>query len=222
MQDVASHPRMPLAQFLPFCFLSILVTLAPGPDNLSVISYGISRGRRAGMLFGAGCSAGCLLHTLWLCVGVSALIAASAAAFTALKIAGALYLFYLAWRAFRARPLSGLSGPDHSDASLPALVWFRRGFLASALNPKVALFFLAFLPQFTRPAGFSLPAQFLLLGSCFAIIALVLFLALGAASGVVGQLLRDHPRLGIWLDRAAGSVFLVLGLRLLLARMHAD
>src|SRR5579859_1092224 len=159
---------MSAGQLLPFFLISVLCILAPGPDNLSVVSYGISQGRRAGMLFGAGCASGCLLHTFWAFIGLSAIIAASVAALTALKIAGALYLFYLAFQAFRSGGLAGLKQPDASASLRAGSIYFRRGFLANALNPKVALFFLAFLPQFTRAGGISVPAQFLALGFCFA------------------------------------------------------
>ena len=203
------------ALVLSFVLASTACIIAPGPDNLSVISYGISQGRRAGMLFGAGCATGCLLHTLWLCLGLSVLMAASVAAFTCLKIAGALYLFYLAFRAFRSGGLIQLKDTGCPVVALSGLVYFRRGFLANALNPKVALFFLAFLPQFTRPGAWSIPAQFLALGLLFALLSLAIFGAIGAFSGAVGAFLKNHARLGAWLDRLTGVVFAGLGLWLL-------
>lgn len=212
---------MTFAQLISFVLPSLLCIIAPGPDNLSVVSYGISRGRRAGILFGAGCATGCLLHTFWLCAGLSVLMAASVAAFTCLKIAGALYLFYLAYRAFRSGGLTKLRDTSGADPALSGLVYFRRGFLANALNPKVALFFLAFLPQFTRPGAWSIPAQFLSLGLLFALMSLVVFGAIGAFSGAVGVFLKSHSRLGAWLDRLTGAVFAGLGLWLLLTRIKA-
>ncbi len=213
---------MPFPQILPFALLATLCIVAPGPDNLSVIAYGVSRGRRAGMLFGAGCSTGCLLHTFWLCAGVSALIAASAAAFTWLKIAGAGYLFFLAYHALRGGRLGGLETRAAPGATLRGRVYFRRGFLANALNPKVALFFLAFLPQFTRPGSLPVGAQFFALGLLFALLTLVIFTAMGFFSGTVGRFLKSHSRCGTWLDRLTGLMFLALGLRLLLARIHPN
>src|SRR5689334_7081406 len=118
---------MSVAQILPFVLASLVCIIAPGPDNISVVSYGISCGRRAGILFAAGCATGCLLHTFWLAIGLSAIIAASVAAFTTLKIAGALYLFYLSWRAFRSTGLIRLRETNYSDSSLPGIVFFRRG-----------------------------------------------------------------------------------------------
>jgi threonine/homoserine/homoserine lactone efflux protein len=207
-------------QIIAFALASLACIIAPGPDNLSVVSYGISRGRRAGMLFGAGCATGCLLHTLWLCLGLSVLMAASVAAFTGLKIAGALYLFYLAFRAFRSGGLIQFKDTGRPDAALSGMVYFRRGFLANALNPKVALFFLAFLPQFTRPGAWPVPTQFLMLGLLFALLSLVIFSAIGACSGAVGALLKSHAHLGAWLDRLTGAVFLALGMLLLFAQVR--
>jgi threonine/homoserine/homoserine lactone efflux protein len=206
---------MTFSQFISFALSSLLLIITPGPDNLSVVSYGLSRGRRAGMLFGAGCATGCLLHTLWLCLGLSVLMAASPAAFTCLKIAGALYLFYLAFRAFRSGGLINLKEVAGVDTTLSATVYFRRGFLANALNPKVALFFLAFLPQFTRPGAWSIPTQFLALGLLFALLSLVIFVSLGACSGAVGAFLKGHTHLGAWLDRLTGIVFVGLGVWIL-------
>src|SRR5262249_20669631 len=97
----------------------------------------------------------------------------------------------------------------------PGFVFFRRGFLANALNPKVALFFLAFLPQFTRSGGWTIPAQFLTLGLLFTLLSLVIFVTIGACSGAVGAFLKSNAHLGAWLDRLTGVVFAGLGLWLL-------
>src|SRR5260370_428237 len=121
---------MSAGQLLPFFLISVLCILAPGPDNISVVSYGISQGRRAGMLFGAGCASGCLLHTFWAFIGLSAIIAASVTAFTTIKIAGALYLFYLAFQAFRSPGLAGLQ-PAEAPAPMRAdSIYFRPAFPA--------------------------------------------------------------------------------------------
>jgi threonine/homoserine/homoserine lactone efflux protein len=215
------EPVVLLSQILEFLPAALFLAIMPGPDNLRVISYGISQGRRAGMLFGAGCAAGCLLHTFWLAVGLSAVIAASVVAFTILKIAGALYLFYLAFRAFRSSGIIRLGESAGTEIPATGWVYFRRGFLANALNPKVVLLFLAYLPQFTNPGGFPMPVQFLVLGTLFALISLVTFGVIGAFSGVVGQYLRAHEGLGVSLDRLAGVVFVALGLRILFVQVQS-
>lgn len=208
---------MTLAQTAPFLLISALCIIAPGPDNLTILSYGISEGRRAGICFGIGCAAGCLLHTFWAFAGVSALIAASATAFTIIKIAGAFYLFYLAYQALRSRGLSGVMQRVTAESKAASTTYFRRGFLANSLNPKVAMFFLAFLPQFTQPGDLSLPVQFLVLGVLFSLLTVILFSVLGYCSGALGTFLRKQSGAGLWLDRMTGCLFAFLGLRLLLA-----
>lgn len=200
-------------QFLAFLGAAILLTISPGPDNMMVLGLGMARGRALGAAFGLGCALGCLSHTLLAVLGVSALIAASPVAFAALRIAGGLYLTWMGWGAMRSR---GGTGPG---AALPgsARSLFLRGVLANAINPKVALFFLSFLPQFVVAGRGDTALQTALLGLTFTVQAAVLFGLLGAFSGVVGGWLARRPRAGVWLDRTAGAVFIGLGLRLVLA-----
>ncbi|MEW4339480.1 LysE family translocator [Chromobacterium vaccinii] len=207
-----------LPQLAAFLAAAMLITITPGPDNLMVLSQGISRGRRQGMAFGLGCALGCLNHTLLAALGVSALIAASPLAFAALKIAGGAYLVYLGWGAIRS---SGASFDADAEASGPQgslAATFRRGLIANAINPKVVLFFLAFLPQFVNPAQGPVGLQTAILGSLFTLQGALIFGALGYFSGHVGQWLAKSRKASQWLDRIAGAVFIGLGLRLILAR----
>lgn len=207
-----------LPQLAAFLAAAILITITPGPDNLMVLSQGISRGRRQGMAFGLGCALGCLNHTLLAALGVSALIAASPLAFAALKIAGGAYLVYLGWGAIRS---SGASFDADAQASGPQgslAATFRRGLIANAINPKVVLFFLAFLPQFVNPAQGPVGLQTAILGSLFTLQGALIFGSLGYFSGHVGQWLAKSRKASQWLDRIAGAVFIGLGLRLILAR----
>ncbi|SUX30615.1 LysE family translocator [Chromobacterium vaccinii] len=207
-----------LPQLAAFLAAAMLITVTPGPDNLMVLSQGISRGRRQGMAFGLGCALGCLNHTLLAALGVSALIAASPLAFSALKIAGGTYLVYLGWDAIRS---SGASFDADAQASGPQgslAATFRRGLIANAINPKVVLFFLAFLPQFVNPAQGPVGLQTAILGALFTLQGALIFGALGYFSGHVGQWLAKSRKASQWLDRIAGTVFIGLGLRLILAR----
>ncbi|AXK38812.1 LysE family translocator [Crenobacter cavernae] len=202
-------------QALAFLAAAILITLSPGPDNLMVLGMGASRGRAAGVAFGLGCATGCLTHTLLAALGVSALIAASPVAFTALKVAGGAYLIYLGVMALRSRG-AAQSGALLPEASLARL--FARGLVANAINPKVALFFLAFLPQFVS-AGAGAPGwQIAQLGVLFTLQAALLFSLLGLAAGRVGAWLARTPAAARWLDRVAGTIFAALGLRLIVCR----
>ncbi len=210
-------PDVTFAQIAGFLLAAALITFAPGPDNLSVLSLGLSRGRRAGIGFGLGCALGCFIHTLLATLGVTALIAASETAFTALKLAGAAYLCWLGWKALRSpgATLAADTGVQHVDKAMRP--YLMRGFVANAINPKVALFFLAFLPQFVDPARGHVAAQTALLGTLFAALTVLIFSAIGYYAGTVGGWLRSRPAVGRWLDRATGVLFIGLGIRLALA-----
>lgn len=209
--------ELTLPQITGFMLAAALITLAPGPDNLSVLSLGLSRGRRAGIGFGLGCALGCFTHTVWATLGVTALIAASETAFTALKFAGAAYLVWLGWQALKS-PGAKLSAEAGAAAdSTPLRTYLRRGFVANAINPKVALFFLAFLPQFVSPAGGHAAGQTALLGTLFAAQTVLIFGVIGYYAGAVGGWLRGRPEVGLWLDRATGVLFIGLGIRLALS-----
>lgn len=203
-------------QLFSFLLAAMLITASPGPDNLMVLSMGISKGRRHGMAFGLGCALGCLSHTVLAAIGVSALIAASPAAFTALKVCGGLYLIWLGIKALRSRGGAHVGDVSQAEDSLWRL--FFKGVFANAINPKVVLFFLSFLPQFVVASHGHVAAQTALLGVTFTLQAAVLFGLLGYFAGAIGQWLQRRPRAGLWLDRLAGAVFVALGLRLIVAR----
>jgi threonine/homoserine/homoserine lactone efflux protein len=203
-------------QFSLFLVAAVLVTLSPGPDNMMVLGMGISRGRAQGMAFGLGCAMGCLSHTVLAAIGVSALIAASAVAFTALKVCGGLYLVWLGLGAIRSRGGAQARAVAGEPESLRSL--FFKGVLANAINPKVVLFFLSFLPQFVVAANGNANLQTAALGLTFTVQAAILFGLLGFFSGSVGRWLARKPGAGMWLDRVAGAVFIALGIKLLVSR----
>jgi threonine/homoserine/homoserine lactone efflux protein len=203
-------------QFFLFLAAAVTITLSPGPDNMMVLGMGMSRGRAQGMAFGLGCALGCLSHTLLAALGVSALIAASPLAFTALKVCGGLYLVWLGIGALRSRGAGQARAVEGKPESLRAL--FMKGVLANAINPKVVLFFLSFLPQFVVAGRGHANWQTAALGLTFTVQAAVLFGLLGFFSGSVGRWLNRKPQAGMWLDRLAGTIFIALGVKLLVAR----
>ncbi|MFM6986763.1 MAG: LysE family translocator [Hydrogenophaga sp.] len=207
-----------LASILPFLLTAILLTATPGPDNLMVLSVGTSRGRRFGMAFGLGCAAGCLSHTLLAVLGASAVLVASPVAFTVLRWAGGAYLVWLGIGALRSHGGVGLPMADADAVGDSVARQFAKGVLANAINPKVALFFLSFLPQFVVPSQGSVSMQMAVLGVVFTVQAAVLFGALGWFAGGIGQWLQRRPGAGLWLDRLSGMVFVGLGLRMVVAR----
>ncbi|MBI4985066.1 MAG: LysE family translocator [Rhodocyclales bacterium] len=206
-----------LPQFAGFIAAAVLVTLAPGPDNLMVLSLGMARGPRPGVAFGLGCALGCLNHTVLAALGVSALIAASPVAFTSLKLLGGLYLVWLGVQAIRhARALGAPAGGAATGESAGKL--FVKGLFANAVNPKVILFFLAFLPQFVDAGRGHAGWQIVQLGVLFTLQAALIFAAIGACAGHLGAGLARRPAMGAWLDRIAGGVFVLLGAKLLIGR----
>jgi len=201
-----------LDQLFTFLLAASLITISPGPDNLMVLSLGMSRGRKQGMAFGLGCALGCLSHTVLAAVGVSSLLMASPIAFTVLRVTGGVYLFWLGVQALRSR--GGAHVPtDAPDQSAMQLLW--RGVLANAINPKVMLFFLAFLPQFVDASQGDVPWQLVQFGVAFTLQAALLFGTLGYFAGTVGQWFARWPAVALWFDRVAGAIFCGLGLRLI-------
>lgn len=203
-------------QFFSFLLAAILITASPGPDNLMVLSMGISKGRKQGIAFGLGCALGCLSHTFLAVVGVSAVIAASPSAFTLLKVGGGLYLVWLGVNALRSTGGAKVKEVQAAQQTLSSL--FFKGVFANAINPKVVLFFLSFLPQFVISAKGDVGWQMAALGLIFTVQAAVLFGLLGYFSGTIGQWLNKKPKTGVVLDRIAGTVFIALGLRLIVSR----
>lgn len=203
-------------QFFGFLLAASVITVAPGPDNMMVLSIGMAKGRLPGIAFGLGCALGCLSHTLLAVLGVSALIAASPEAFTALKVCGGLYLVWLGFNALRSAGGASV-GKASNDRQSPRKL-FLKGIVANAINPKVILFFLSFLPQFVIPGHGSVAAQMAWLGIIFTVQAGVIFGLLGYFSGTVGQWINTRPRLGTAMDRLTGVIFVGLGLRLIVSR----
>ena len=203
-------------QFFGFLLAASVITVAPGPDNMMVLSIGMAKGRLPGIAFGLGCALGCLSHTLLAVLGVSALIAASPEAFTALKVCGGLYLVWLGFNALRSAGGASV-GKASNDRQSPRKL-FLKGIVANAINPKVILFFLSFLPQFVVPGHGSVAAQMAWLGIIFTVQAGVIFGLLGYFSGTVGQWINTSPRLGTAMDRLTGVIFGGLGLRLIVSR----
>lgn len=204
-----------LETLLGFLAVSFVITLAPGPDNLMVLGQSLARGRAAGLGIAVGCALGCFTHTLWAALGVSAALASSPKAFLVLKLAGAAYLGWIGVQTLRQATAPRLANLGTGDRE-PWWRYLRRGFIANAINPKVALFFLAFLPQFTSPARGSLALQMVQLGLVFALQTTLVFGAIALAAGGLGRVLARRPAAGLWLERGAGLLFMGLAFRLVL------
>lgn len=199
------------------CFLgaSIALTVAPGPDNLFVLTQGISRGRKAAVVTAWGMCSGIAVHTLAAALGISAVFYSSAVVFQIVKYAGAAYLLYLAFRAIKEH---GAMLDERTHDPQAGIAYFRRGFIMNVLNPKVALFFLAFLPQFTAPGTGSLTLQMILLGVVFMLQGVVIFTAIALFSGSLGNYLIRNPQVARYFAWLSSGIFASLGIRLALAR----
>lgn len=197
-----------------FALTSVLLAMAPGPDNIFVLTQSALFGARAGLAVTAGLLTGLLIHTTAVAFGVAAIFQASALAFSVLKALGAAYLLWLAWGAFHAEPTSLENGPA---AAPTARDLYLRGIVMNVTNPKVAIFFLAFLPQFTSPARGALIPQILILGAAFVLCASVVFISVALSAGRLGRWLRRSERAQIILNRIAGAVYLLLACSLLLS-----
>ena len=219
---------MAIDHLLLFVAAGLLLNLTPGPDVLYIVTQAVRHGLRAGLVAALGITAGCFVHIFAAAVGVSALMLASATAFALLKWLGAAYLVYVGIRMVLARAptAQALDVPD-SATQTPAGVQelktiFMRGFWTNALNPKVALFFLAFLPQFIAPTVAHKPLAFLLLGLLFNFNAVWVNMGWAwAAVWLAGQAGGLQARMH-WLDRVAGSLFITFGLKLALSDQPAN
>ncbi len=201
-----------------FCLAVMLLNVTPGPDTAFIVGQSVAHGRRMGLMSVLGISAGCVVHTAALALGLSALIAASAGAFIVVKVVGAIYLAYLGGRmivASFARRSATAAAPVASVAS-PRRA-FTQGFATNVLNPKVVLFFLSFFPQFVATTSDRKALAFVALGVVLIVMStiwngLVAWLAAG-----VTRRMRGVPRLRAWLDRSIGAAFIALGARLAFA-----
>ena len=200
-----------------FAAAALLVNLTPGPDMLFVIGSSAARGRRAGVLAALGVGAGCMLHIAMAAVGLSALLAASATAFTFVKWAGAAYLVWTGLSMLLAP--RGAAAREVEVATRSSRV-FWQGALTNALNPKVALFFLAFLPQFIDPGASNQGWAFVALGLLFNAGGTLVNVVVALLAGALRNGFEDRggaARAGPWLRRAAGALFVGLGVKLALA-----
>jgi threonine/homoserine/homoserine lactone efflux protein len=204
-------PELP--QLLLFIAAGWLLNLTPGPDVLYIVSHGLRSGARAGMVAALGIISGCFVHVFAAAAGLSALLATSATAFTVLKWIGAAYLLWMGVKLLFSRG-GRLSLDEGSPVETDLWAVWRRGFLTNVLNPKVALFFLAFVPQFIRPDAAHPALSFLLLGVLFNLNSLPINLGYAWLAAWAARRLHTLQRAMGWMDRAAGALFIGFGLRL--------
>jgi threonine/homoserine/homoserine lactone efflux protein len=204
-----------LSQLLAFLAASLALNLTPGADMTYVIARSAAQGRAAGLAASLGIAAGSVVHTLLAAIGVSALLQHSEAAFLTVKYAGAAYLLYLAWKAIRAGDDAAATDRQLGRAGLRRV--FAEGALTNLLNPKVALFILAFLPQFVDPSRGNAAIQILVLGALFNIGGTAINAIVACFASAAARAIGNSAGFGRWLNRISALVFVGLAVRLALA-----
>lgn len=205
---------------LPLFVLSgLLLNILPSPDSLLIMTRSATQGWRAGCAAALGIGAGTLVHILAAALGMSALLATSATAFTVVKLVGAAYILYMAFGLLKSKKKDGASVP----LALPALPYrkiFAQGFLTNVLNPKVALFFLAFVPQFISLDAPNKALAFIVLGCIFNFNGMLWCGALAVTTAKASERIKLNPAVSLWLNRATGGLFVWLGVKLALSKQH--
>ncbi|WP_017446492.1 LysE family translocator [Gayadomonas joobiniege] len=203
---------IPLETLLVFITASFALALVPGPDNIFVLTQSVLYGRRAGLFVNAGLCTGLLFHTALVTLGVAALLQASPLAFNLIKTVGALYLLYLAWQAWHAHPSLSVG---KQSRTLPKRALYFRGLMMNMSNPKVAIFFIAFLPQFSDPESGSVFLQMAMLGVLFMLATLIIFSAIAWAGELLARGFIHSVKAQRVLNRFAAAIFATLAIRLL-------
>lgn len=201
--------------FMLFFVTSWILIVTPGPDMLYVITRGVTQGRAAGILSAMGVTLGLLVHTVFAALGLAVLLQTSAVAFSIVKYAGVVYLVYLGVKAIKEK--SRFTSSEQKQFATFRTI-FLQGTLSNVLNPKVALFFLAFLPQFVDPGHGQVPLQMVVLGIVFAVFGFFFLVTLGYFSGRIGYWLFNRPFITDKLRWLTGIVLIGLGVRLAFAK----
>ncbi len=196
-----------------FIVATTLLACSPGPDNIFVLTQSVAYGKKSGFAIIAGLMSGCLLHTTFVAFGFSVIIQQNDFLFFALKLFGALYLFFLAHKVFKSKAILELT--EHKGPKKGSVQLYKQGFIMSVLNPKVSLFFLAFFPSFLFSTTMSSIVQFYVLGILFILISFVVFGMIAVLAGMITRHLRDTPLVTKVLKWGQIIVFVSIGVFIL-------
>lgn len=206
---------LPIETLLTFFTASILLALAPGPDNIFVLIQSIYQGKKSGLMVVLGLCTGLIFHTLAVAFGVAVIFQTSQLAFTILKLAGVCYLLYLAWKIFNAKDEKiSINSVDKIDAKK---LYFR-GIIMNVTNPKVSIFFLAFLPQFTNADLGNVSYQTLILGLIFIIATIIVFSSIAFLSGFISKILNESKHTQNILNKIVSFIFVGLAIKLAMTK----
>ncbi|MGH8854576.1 MAG: LysE family translocator [Telluria sp.] len=202
-----------------FVISGLLLNIMPGPDSLLIMTRSATQGWRAGVAASLGIGTGTLVHILAAALGLSAVLATSATAFTVVKLVGAAYILWMAVGLLRSRKADGAAAALELPA-LPLRKIFAQGFLTNVLNPKVAIFFLAFVPQFISADAPNKALAFVVLGCIFNVNGMLWCSALALTTAKASERIKLNPAVSLWLNRATGGLFVWLGVKLALSKQH--
>ncbi|PQJ72396.1 LysE family translocator [Polaribacter butkevichii] len=197
-----------------FAIATSILSLSPGPDNIFVLTQSIVNGTKYGLATVIGLMSGCLVHTTLVAFGVSAIIKENESLFFIIKLIGASYLIFLAYKVFKSDAKIVLSNDGVKKESIAAL--FKKGFIMNVLNPKVALFFLAFFPQFLFSNTISTVIQFYTLGGIFILVSFLVFGMIAVLAGSISNYLKEHAKIGVYLKWGQIIVFVFIAIMILL------
>ncbi|WCC46195.1 LysE family translocator [Tenacibaculum finnmarkense] len=200
-----------IQNILLFIGLSWVLVITPGPDTIYVLTQGISGGKKAGLISAIGVTLGIFVHTIFAALGLSIILKTSAIAFMIVKMVGAGYLIYLGIKILKSKDEMKITTKQKKTSRKI----FIQGLISNTLNPKVALFFIAFLPQFIKTNGTEIsPIPFLILGTIFALFVMIFLGIIGYFSGKVGQYLKTKNSISKWINKISGSIMILLGVSL--------
>ena len=204
-----------LTQIVIFIGASFLLCLAPGPDNIYVLTQGITKSKKAAIVTTLGLCSGLIIHTSAAALGISVIFQTSEIAFNIVKYLGALYLLYIAYQAFKYRNEPLDLSVRNSSSELKKL--FVKGFIMNILNPKVSIFFLAFLPQFVNTQAGNIPMQMIILGIIFMIMTVIVFSSIGITANLLSAKLQNNPSIVKVMNILTSTVLVALGIKLALS-----
>ena len=205
-----------LSNLYMFIAASFLLCLAPGPDNIYVLTQGMTKSKKAAIVTTLGLTTGLIIHTSAAAFGISVIFQTSEIAFNIVKYVGAAYLLYIAYQAFKHRNEKLDLSVQNSSAELKKLYF--KGFIMNILNPKVSIFFLAFLPQFVNTASGNIPTQMIILGGVFMVLTVVVFSSIGIAGNLLSSKLLEKPNIVKYMNVLTSFVLVSLGIKLALSQ----
>lgn len=206
-----------MESFTIFIIASIALIITPGPDIIYVLTRGIADGKRSGAISAIGVTAGILIHTMAAALGLAVLLKTSTYAFWTLKVVGGIYLMYLGYQVIKNKQALEITGFQNS---FDLKKCFLQGFFSNVLNPKVALFFVAFLPQFVNKDSANQSLDMIIFGLIFALMTIIFLMTLGFFSGSVGIWLKQRKKIAGKIRMGSGTVLILLGLRLILPQKN--